>query len=152
MDYSETIMNNDDQFRSMVGKLITFFLPKRYGFKYTSLFITTALVCLSCIPNSELDYPSNVYDFSTESVDPALRADAQVPEPTPDLMVIDDMNIEDMLMPDLGPLQPLLRTTGVDFVGEPQSTYNGVEPTIRGRYLWVLPDTYLQSDPQGKNK
>lgn len=102
-----------------------------------SLLLSMTLT--ACISEPNLQYPEPKQDFATYTNEPMSRYDANPPlEPTLEL----DLNIDldQDLLPDQSPSQPILHTQSLDFVGEEQSTYNGIEPRISGRYLWVVPN------------
>ena len=96
------------------------------------------VVFTACVPEPKLEYPEPAQDFSNSTLEPEVRSDATPP------IYLEDMELDmtpdmetGLLLPDAY-IRPTLRTRGLDFVGEPQSTYNGVEPTVRGRFLWTI--------------
>jgi hypothetical protein len=156
MDYSEMIMNIIDliiKFKNNAG--VNKVCPISSSFKATTFRVTSilgAVIILSsaCIPPQDLEYPDIAQDFLVEVEEPLPRADA-TPPITSQLDALVDLGItEDVFIPNVEPSPPTLRTTGVDFIGKPESTYNGVEPTIRGRYLWILPKEINQ--PKSKRE
>ena len=109
------------------------------------LYLISVIVILgsatltACISEPNLNYPKPKQDFATYTEEPMLRYDAKPPpEQDPDLGL--DMESDQEMLLDQELNQPTLQTQSLDFVGEEQSTYNGIEPRVIGRYLWVLPD------------
>ena len=104
-----------------------------------TVFLLGSLTLTACISEPNLQYPKPKQDFATYTNDPMPRYDAS---PPPELNLDLDLNVDldQDLLPDQSPSQPTLHTQSLDFVGEEQSTYNGIEPRIIGRYLWVLPN------------
>ena len=99
----------------------------------------------ACISEPNLNYPEPKQDFATYPNEPILRNDAR-PPPQQDLDLGLDTKLDQEILLDQELNQPTLQTQSLDFVGEEQSTYNGIEPRVIGRYLWVLPN------PQAKTK
>jgi hypothetical protein len=116
--------------------------------KITSILGAVIILCSACIPPQNLEYADIAQDFLVEVEEPLPRTDA-TPPITSQLDALVDFGIDEFI-PNVEPSPPTLRTTGVDFIGKPESTYNEVEPTIRGRYLWVLPKEINQ--PKSKHE
>ena len=111
---------------------------------YHSYLISVVVILVSatltaCISEPNLKYPEPKQDFATYSDEPILRYDAKLP-PAQELDLGLDMELDQDMLLDQELNQPTLRTQSLDFVGEEQSTYNGVEPRVIGRYLWVRPN------------
>ena len=103
------------------------------------VFLFLSMTLTACISEPNLQYPEPKQDFATYTNEPVPRYDAS-PPPEPDLELDLNVDLDQDLLPDQSPNRPILHTQSLDFVGEEQSTYNGIEPRIIGRYLWVLPN------------
>ena len=105
---------------------------------FTSTMVSVSLS--GCIDSPRLTYPEVPQDFELPSTDPVVRTDAQSSP-----LVVEDFGIDMVITDDMIPMDqggaPQLRTLGLEFVGEIQSTYNDVEPILRGHYLWVQAPT-----------
>lgn len=105
------------------------------------IFILSIVVCVcsftACLPDPQLTYPLPPSTFSDEVPEVLARTDAL---PPPDIdMMNEGTDLEPPLdegLIDLGMEDPVLRTTGLDFIGSPQRTHNSPVPRIRGRFLW----------------
>lgn len=133
---------------------------KSVGCTQLKLIVITWIL-VGCVPDPQLNYPEPSQDFGNAEPEPRVRADAR---PTPlldmnldmDLDVELDKGLEDLDFPPDANVPPSLRTVGLDFVGEVQTTYNSVEPIVRGRYLWTreanISPKHVDSKSGGQNK
>ena len=110
-----------------------------YSYLISMIVLLVSATLTACISEPSLKYPKPKQDFATYTDEPMLRYDAR-PSPELDLDLGLDMELDQEIVLDQELNQPTLQTQSLDFVGEEQSTYNGIEPRIVGRYLWVLPN------------
>jgi len=103
-----------------------------------------------CLPEPDLSYPSPAsLDFALPE---APINTPEAPEPMPDMapfvedmgpvedafMPPPDMELEDMLVPDIAPPpEPVLRTEGLHWSAPPLNTTPSPPPPLKGSFEWV---------------
>ena len=134
-----TQYNEMKQEQSIQAELPTLRVTKALFYvRLSVLFGIFPVLSIACVPDAALEYPDPAQDFAVSERDPVIRTDAARPvqmDMELDMELDSELDVE-MIELDSN-LPPTLRTIRVDFIGEQQSTYNGVEPTVRGAYLWT---------------